>query len=169
MAARSIQSAYSGRVQPCSRTSVRWTAGSMSTKVAATARSVVRSRSQPADCREAGHEEFCAPEPVTFGHGVHIGGFRVGVRSHDEYVGQGRRPLLQLGDELCPTGHERAGIGQLFHLRDDLPFGQRDRFVVTHQRPVQRELQECRLATDRGEHRLAAHPGSGGHGVDGRA
>ena len=85
----------------------------MSTKVAATARSVVRSRSQATDCRETGHDELCAPEPVAFGHRVHSGGFRVGVRSHDEYGGQGRRPLLQLGDELCPAGHERAGIGQL--------------------------------------------------------
>ncbi|MEP7019465.1 MAG: nuclear transport factor 2 family protein [Pseudonocardiales bacterium] len=127
------------------------------------------SRSQATGRGEASHDELRAPEPVTFGHRVHIGGFRVGVRSHGEYVGQGRRPLLQFGDELCPTGHERAGIGQVFHLRDDLPPGHRHRFVVTHQRPVQRELQKCRLATDRGKHRLAAHPGSGGHGVDGRA
>ena len=131
--------------------------------------STCETRSQPADCRETGHEEGCAPEAVAFGLCVHIGGFRVGVRRHGEYVGQGRRPLLQLGDELCPTGHERAGIGQALQLRDDLSFGQRDRFVITYQRPVQRELQKCRLAADRGEHRLAAHPGSGSHGVDGRA
>jgi hypothetical protein len=100
---------------------------------------------------------------------VHIGGFLVGVRSDGEHGGQGRRPLLQRGDEPCPPGHERAGIGQLLQLGHDLPLGQRVRLVVTHQCPVQRELEEGRLATDRGEHSLAAHPRTGGHGVDGRA
>jgi hypothetical protein len=99
---------------------------------------------------------------------VYAGGFRVGVGSDDEHGGQGRGPFLQLGDEPCPTGHERAGIGLLLHLGQDLTFLQRDRFVVADQSPVQGELQECRLAADGGEHRLAADPGPGGHEVDGR-
>ena len=135
--------------------------------MAATARSAV-SPVAGHRCRETSDDELRAPEPVAFGHGVHTGRFPVGVRSHDEHGGQGAAapPARR---RTVPTGPRARGIGQLFHLRDDLPFGHRDRFVVTHQRPVQRELQKGRLAADRGEHRLAAYPRTGGHGVDGRA
>jgi hypothetical protein len=100
---------------------------------------------------------------------VHHGRFRVDVGSHREHTGQGGRPLLQLSHEPCPAGDQLARLRQLFELRDDQPPGHRDRFVVTHQRPVQGELEKCRLPADRVEHRLAAHSRPGGHGIDGRA
>ena len=128
-----------------------------------------QARSQTADRREMRYEARRSPEPVAFGLGVHDGGLRVCVRSHEEYVGEGGRPLLQVSDEPCPAGHELAGIGQPFHLRDDRSFGHRHRFVIADQGPVQGELEEGRLPADGGEHRLAAHLGAGGHGVDGRS
>jgi hypothetical protein len=46
------------------------------------------------------------PEPVAFGLCVHRGSYRVSIRGHDEYGGQGCRPLLEVCDELRPAGHK---------------------------------------------------------------
>jgi hypothetical protein len=84
-------------------------------------------------------------------------------------VSQGRRPILELGNEPRPLGNERVGSGLLFHCRHDLPLLQRHRFVVAYQRPVQGQLQQCCFTTDRREHRLTTDLGTGGDGVNGGA
>jgi pimeloyl-ACP methyl ester carboxylesterase len=45
-------------------------------------------------CLHLGHELLRATEPVAFGPGVDAGGFRVGIRSGDEYGAQGCRSSL---------------------------------------------------------------------------
>jgi hypothetical protein len=53
----------------------------------------------------------------------------------------------------------------LEHLTDPGTIGHGGRLVVADQRPVPGQLEDPGLAADRGEHRLAAHRGSGGLAV----
>ena len=65
-----------------------------------------------------------------------------------------------------PIGQQDGGILRSHHPAHVGPVGDRDRFVVAGQRPVEGQLEQDRLATDRREHCLAADPGAVGDGVD---